>query len=89
MSWALVLNDAQERALSCLYSSGSPTAYATGIRLSTIRSLAGMGLVEGLTAIDGVTYAVADIDVYTPLRVTPAGFRAWADILEALRAKGP
>lgn len=86
MSWALVLNDAQERALAILKSSAAPSAHATGIRLTTIQSLERLGLVEGQSPIAGVG---CGIESGIPVRVTPAGFRAWADILEALIARGP
>jgi hypothetical protein len=89
MSWALVLNDAQERALFCLYSSAAPTADASGVHLTTIRSLARLGLVDGRTSTPGVMCAADAIDVLTPVRVTPAGFRALADLVEAQDARGP
>lgn len=74
MSWANVLSDSQVKALACLYSSAAPSSRATGIWLGTIQALGKLGLVE---AKDG-----GHIEPNTEVNVTPAGFRAWADVLE-------
>lgn len=80
MSWARVLNEHQVRTLSCLYSSAAPSVQRTGTRLQTVQSLMRLGLVETRRADDDIT-----IDPYAEIRVTPSGFRAWADILEDLK----
>ncbi len=75
MSWARVLGVKQVRALACLIGSAAPSSRGTGIHLTTMRQLEKLGLIAACDQALG-------IDVYSRVRVTPAGFRAWADILE-------
>jgi hypothetical protein len=83
MRWVTVMNHAQKQALGILISTATPTSRLTGINLATLKTLAKLGLVEFNESV------LADPNKHAgpnePARVTPVGFRAWADIVEYSR----
>lgn len=81
MSWARVLNGKQRQALAVLVSSASPTSRLTGVNLATIKALAHLGLVDFPRSV--LSDPIKDAGPNEHVRVTPGGFRAYADVVES------